>query len=162
MSYSVRAVETVEYHLCSLWCAISTHTWAFSRKSDIKLQSIIINTADSTGNQGEKMSLWGTHCFFESVVLTLLEHVIDPSFQSSSWPSSICRQTCTPLCELLAVREDGDDENFLCHLSELRKYHVQVWESLFQVFCVKEGIKIIKPRKKKINVEILGNTLRNI
>lgn len=76
MSYAVRAVETVERHLCSLWCAISTHIWAFSRKSAIKLQSIIINTADPTGSQGEKMSLWGTNCFLGSFVITFLEHMI--------------------------------------------------------------------------------------
>lgn len=47
----------------------------------------------------------------------------------------------------------------ICLSSE--NIHIRVWESLFQVFCVKEGIQIIKPRGKN-NVEILGNPFTNI
>lgn len=56
------------------------------------------------------------------------------------------------------MREDGDDENFLCHLFEPRNIHIQVWGSLRPVLCVNEEIKIIKPGKNKNNVEFLGNT----
>lgn len=75
----------MQWELWKLWSAICVvcdvpyqliRIWAFSRKRDIKLQSVIINTADPTVNQGEKMNLWGTKCFSLSVVVTLLEHVI--------------------------------------------------------------------------------------
>lgn len=43
-----------------------------------------------------------------------------------------------------------------------KNIHIRVGESLFQVFCVKKGIKIIKPRINFLNVEFLGNTFKNL
>lgn len=63
MSYSVRAVETVDT-ICVACDVPYQLIWAFSRKSDTKLQSIIINTVDSIVDQDGKMNLWGMNCFF--------------------------------------------------------------------------------------------------